>query len=75
MTTESYIVRIYRRDPRDTQKMIGLVEATDGTGVRRPFTTPDELCAVLNMPVSGGSLKRQTMAGLRRKPQKAKTDE
>jgi hypothetical protein len=47
-TTDSFIVRIYRFDTDDQRKLAGLVEATDGSGERLPFTDIDELAVILN---------------------------
>jgi hypothetical protein len=46
--SDSFIVRIYRFDTEDRRRITGLVEATDGTGERSPFTDIDELAAILN---------------------------
>jgi hypothetical protein len=46
--SDSFIVRIYRFDTEDGRRITGLVEATDGTGERAPFTDIDELAAILN---------------------------
>jgi len=50
-TAESFIVRIYRIDADDQDKLTGLVEALDGSGARMPFTDSDELVAVINRSV------------------------
>jgi hypothetical protein len=56
-TANSFIVRIYRFDTVDRRKLAGLVEATDGSGERLPFTDSDELAAILNRLV--GPRKRK----------------
>ena len=54
---KSFIVRIYRHDPEHTRMMTGLVEATDGSGVRASFTSIEELGAILNRLVDRKSGK------------------
>lgn len=49
--SESFIVRVYRIDREDGQKITGLVEALDGSGEREPFTRIDELSAILRRRV------------------------
>ena len=44
---EAYIVRIYRRDDKYTQKIAGSVEIVE-TGEKRPFSTAGELVEILN---------------------------
>jgi hypothetical protein len=56
-TADSFIIRIYRYDTDDQRKLAGLVEATDGSGERLPFTDSDELAALLNRLV--GPRKRR----------------
>ncbi len=46
--SDSFILRIYRYDPSDPRKLTGLVETTDGSGERVPFTDIDELAVILN---------------------------
>jgi hypothetical protein len=48
ITTDRYVVRIYRRDPEDDHKLMGLVEFMDGSGTRKPFADLHELASVLN---------------------------
>ena len=43
---ESYIVRIYRRDPEDPQKSAGLVEVVN-TEETRPFSDARELVEII----------------------------
>jgi hypothetical protein len=43
---ETYIIRIYRRDPDDPVKIAGLVE-TVGEDEEKVFTSLDELCNTL----------------------------
>lgn len=44
---EAYIVRIYRRDDKHTQKIAGSVEIVE-IGEKRLFSTTDELLEILN---------------------------
>lgn len=53
-TSETFIVRIYRVDTQDGQKIAGLVEALDGSGEKEPFTRIDELGAILKRRVMDG---------------------
>lgn len=46
--SDSFIVRVYRFDTEDSHKLVGLVETTDGLGVREAFKDTDELGAILN---------------------------
>jgi hypothetical protein len=66
-TLESFIVRIYRVDTEDPWKIAGLVEATDGSGKREPFTDIEELGAILSRGVNAprkGRKKRPRSGGL-----------
>ncbi|MDD2732815.1 MAG: hypothetical protein PHF56_02650 [Desulfuromonadaceae bacterium] len=44
---ESYIVRIYRRDPKDSRKIAGQVEIIEEE-VKRTFGSREELWGILN---------------------------
>lgn len=44
---ESYIVRIYRRDPKDSQKITGQVEMVENE-VKKTFGSREELWEILN---------------------------
>lgn len=46
---DSYIVRLYRRDNRNPENLVGLVE-TVGAEEIRPFHTVNELVAILSDP-------------------------
>jgi len=46
--SDSCILRINRYDPSDPRKLTGLVETTDGSGERLPFTVIDEPATILN---------------------------
>lgn len=46
MFTDSYIVRVYRRDTEDLNCLIGLVEIIE-TQEKKPFNTFDELRVIL----------------------------
>ena len=66
-TLESYIVRIYRVDTENSRNITGLVEATDGSGKREPFTDIEELGAILSCAVNAprkGRKKRLRSSGL-----------
>jgi hypothetical protein len=66
-TLESYIVRIYRVDTEDPRKIAGMVEPTDGSGKREPFTDLEELGAILGGRGKGtrkGRKKRPRSGGL-----------
>ncbi len=43
---ESYVIRIYRRDPDDPLKPVGMVEVVE-TSETRTFTHADELVDIL----------------------------
>jgi len=45
---DSFILRIYRFDTNDQRKLAGMVEATDGSGERLPFTDSEELAVIVN---------------------------
>lgn len=47
-TIDSFIVRVYRHDTKDSKKIAGMLETTDGSGVRKPFKDMDEICAILD---------------------------
>ena len=47
-TLESFIVRVYRVDIDDRRRIIGLVEATDGSDRREAFADIDELAEILS---------------------------
>ena len=46
---DSYIVRIYRRDPKNPKKTVGVVERAEGEG-KRAFHDLEELMSVLALP-------------------------
>lgn len=60
--SDSFIVRIYRMDTTDPNKLTGLVEAMDGTGERTPFTHIEELAVILNSGVRKRNGRRKRMA-------------
>jgi hypothetical protein len=43
---ENYIIRIYRRDHSDPEKLTGLLESVEKE-TRHPFHTLSDLCALL----------------------------
>ena len=47
-TLDSFIVRIYRAGTENRRKIIGLVEALDGSDQRDAFADIDELAVILN---------------------------
>jgi hypothetical protein len=57
-TLESFIIRIYRIDTEDKNKLTGLVEAMDGSGERTPFTDTEELNTILNQYLRMRSRKK-----------------
>lgn len=58
-TLDSFIVRIYRIDPEDLQKITGLVETTDGSGMRKSFADLTELGAILKNCAGGPGKMRK----------------
>lgn len=54
------MVRVYRVDTEDPQKLIGMIEAMDGSGERLPFNNVEDLAAVLRRAADnrGGSRKK-----------------
>lgn len=46
---ENYIVRIYRRDEKDPQKIVGVMEEVGVKG-KKPFKSFDELSSMLVFP-------------------------
>jgi hypothetical protein len=46
---ESYVVRVYRRDAKDSEKFAGLVELTDREE-EKPFVSIAELWKILSSP-------------------------
>ena len=49
---DSYVVRIYRRDPKDPRKSVGVVEQAEGKG-ERAFHNLEELIGILALTVPG----------------------
>ena len=47
---ESYVVRVYRRDAKDSEKLAGVVELTDREE-EKPFVSFAELRKILSSPV------------------------
>ena len=43
---ENYIIRIYRRDHSNPERLTGLLESVE-RGTRHPFHTLNDLCALL----------------------------
>lgn len=56
-TVETYIVRIYRRDRNDPEKIAGLVE-TVGSGEKRLFDSLEALWGVLGPEPAGKPVGR-----------------
>ncbi len=46
MSTESYIIRVYRREDKDARNLVGTVEVVE-TQEKKPFNNFDELRAIL----------------------------
>jgi len=60
---DCYIVRIYRRDEKDAQNIIGLVE-TVGVDEKQPFKGTDELITILgDMNVRNKKRKKNNSDG------------
>jgi hypothetical protein len=57
---ESYIVRIYHRDRKDTKKMAGVVEEIGGEG-KKGFLGPDSLWKILATPRREPEPDRKTL--------------
>ncbi len=51
---ESYVIRIYRRDEKDPQRIVGLVEYPD-SGVTERFSHVAELMKILLSPQESGT--------------------
>jgi hypothetical protein len=51
-TRDSYIVRIYRRDPNDQSKIAGIVE-TVSVGREDAFKSVEELAGIFTRPIQG----------------------
>lgn len=45
--SDSYVIRVYRREETDTSRLVGLVEIV-GNDEHTPFTTIDELWHILS---------------------------
>jgi len=45
--SDSYVIRVYRREESDTSQMVGLVE-TVGNEEQKPFATIEELWKILS---------------------------
>jgi len=48
LAMDCFIVRIYRTDPENFRKIVGLVEMLDGSGKKVPFIDVDELGKIVN---------------------------
>lgn len=59
---ESYVVRIYRRDKQDPQKIIGLVEMVESAG-KEAFADFDELRRILSGGHENNARKKGSEAG------------
>ena len=51
-TRDCYIVRIYRRDPNDLKKIVGIVESVS-LGREDAFNSVEELTAMFTRPIRG----------------------
>ncbi len=49
---DTYIIRIYRQDPDEPRKLVGLVEEAGAEG-KRGFTSLEELWGILNPDKAG----------------------
>jgi len=57
---ESYIIRIYHRDRKDTKKVAGVVEEIGGEG-KKGFLGPDSLWKILSTPWREAGPDRKTL--------------
>lgn len=58
MSTESYIVRVYRREEDNPQGLVGLVELVE-TQEKKSFRNLDELLEIFNSRTRGFVSQRQ----------------
>ncbi len=56
---DNYIIRIYRRDPADPQKIAGIAEAVE-TEKKRAFSTSGELVNILNAVEDRKTVRKKT---------------
>jgi len=56
---KSYIVRVYRVDPKEPDKIAGQVEAMDCDGARSSFAAIGELAEVLRQPAAKRNEKKK----------------
>jgi len=72
---ESYIIRIYHRDRKDTKKMAGVVEEIGGEG-KKGFLGPDSLWKILATPwvEPGSDRKTHSSSSRRRSPLGERSD-
>lgn len=47
LTSDSFLIRVYRVDTENCRNITGVLEAMDGTHESKPFTDIDELGAML----------------------------
>lgn len=62
-TAESFILRIYRVDTKDPNRLAGLVERMDGSGERESFTDLEGLADILNRSVAKPQKSRKKVSG------------
>ncbi len=58
MFADNYIVRVYRRDAKDQNRFVGLVEIVE-TQEKKPFNTFDELREILEARDLNATHKQQ----------------
>lgn len=62
MGAESYVVRIYRREPASPHAVIGVIEAMP-TGWQKPFRTLSDLMEILAEMPAGSPPETRTSTG------------
>jgi hypothetical protein len=60
LTAQSFIVRIYRTDNKDSTKISGILEALDSSGKKAPFRDGNELMVLLNKKTAGRKSSRKS---------------
>jgi len=57
--SDSYVIRVYRREESDTSQMVGLVE-TVGNEEKKPFTSYEELWKILSAEHTSQKIRPST---------------
>ena len=63
---DSYVIRIYFRDRKDREKVVGVVEEADGKR-KKGFTTPETLWKILALPQRGPAHRGKIRKGAEKK--------